>query len=445
MTGTATRNTWRTAGVIVATSTLAAGLLSGCAVGGTSADTVEQLEGDATLVVWTDSIRLPMFEAYQEAHPEVTLQIETIDGSPDDLAAKVLLANKSGQGWPDVMSTAASAASSLATAPYDFTLDLTPLVDADIVADFSPGTLDPCTVGEELICLRGDFAPGVLWYNPQLMEEFGYTVPTTWEEFQAIGEDLAENHPGYIVGGASSPWDDLTYYAASECPGPEFTGDTTVKVDLTDPKCQRVTTMIDDLLDAGAFARTAVVDPQFAQDYGTPGKILMMNGPIWYGANVYRNMFDSAEGTLSFAEPLRWEDEAEASTGDIGGRAVVVSRHSQYQQAAADLATWVTTGPFLATEASVTLPSYQPMQDAWLQRNIDAGTFTEVDTPLSEVLAVAAGQIWTGLTYKQANSETYRGTVPASLGTGNSMADTIEPWETRLIQNLAAAGWDVEY
>ncbi|GAA3634352.1 extracellular solute-binding protein [Microbacterium awajiense] len=419
-------------------------LLTGCAVGGASTEEVEQADGDATLVVWTDAVRLPLFEAYQEAHPDVTLEIETLDSSPEELASKILLANTSGQGWPDVLATAASAASSLASDPYDFTLDLNGLVDDEIVADFSQGTLDPCTVGDELICLRGDFAPGVLWYNPNLMEEFGYSLPTTWEEFQEIGLQLAEEHPGYIVGSASNPWDDLTYYAAAECPGPEFTGVNEVKVDLEDPNCTRVTEMIDTLLDAGAFARTAVVDPQFAQDYGTPEKVLMMMGPIWYGQNVYANMYESAPGSLSFAAPPKWEADAEAHTGDIGGRAYVVSRHSEYQQAAADLVTWVTTGPFLATEASTTLPSYEPMQGAWLDRNISDGTFAVVDTPLDEVLAAAVDGIWTGLTYKQANSETYRSVVPAALGTGKSMTETVPEWETRLVQNLEAGGWDVE-
>ncbi|MCS3843824.1 ABC transporter substrate-binding protein [Microbacterium sp. AK031] len=435
---------WRKVAIATLSATAIGALLSGCAVGGTTTEAVDQAEGDATLVVWTDAIRLPLFEAYQEAHPEVTLEIETLDSSPDELASKILLANTSGQGWPDVLATAASAASSLAGDPYDFALDLTSLVDPEIVGDFSQGTLDPCTVGDELICLRGDFAPGVLWYNPNLMKEFGYSVPTTWEEFQATGEKLAEEHPGYVVGSASNPWDDLTYYSAAECPGPEFTGVDTVTVDLNDPNCTRVTEMIDSMLEVDAFARTAVVDPQFAQDYGTPEKVLMMMGPIWYGQNVYANSFDAAPGTLSFAAPPKWEADAEAHTGDIGGRAYVVSSHSEYQQAAADLVTWVTTGPFLATEASTTLPSYEPMQGAWLDRNIEDGTFTAVDTPLDEVLATAVDGIWTGLTYKQANSETYRSVVSAALGTGKSMTETVPEWETRLVQNLEAAGWEVE-
>ena len=80
-------------------------------------------------------------------------------------------------------------------------LDLTPLVSKDIVDKFVPGSLDPCyTTDKKLICLRNDLAPNVLWYNKKLMDEFGYTIPTTWEEYIALSDKVAKEHPGYVMG-----------------------------------------------------------------------------------------------------------------------------------------------------------------------------------------------------------------------------------------------------
>ena len=41
------------------------------------------------------------------------------------------------------------------------------------------------------MCMRNDIAHDVVWYDKPLMESLGAKVPTTWEEFQALGDELA--------------------------------------------------------------------------------------------------------------------------------------------------------------------------------------------------------------------------------------------------------------
>ena len=65
---------------------------------------------------------------------------------------------------------------------------------------YTPGALDPVTVDGHIYGARDNLAPVVLWYNKTLFDQFGYTVPTTWEEYQALGDKLAAEHPGYILG-----------------------------------------------------------------------------------------------------------------------------------------------------------------------------------------------------------------------------------------------------
>ena len=40
----------------------------------------------------------------------------------------------------------------------------------------------------------------MLWVNKKLMDQFGYSVPTTWQDWAALGQKVATEHPGYIVG-----------------------------------------------------------------------------------------------------------------------------------------------------------------------------------------------------------------------------------------------------
>ena len=49
------------------------------------------------------------------------------------------------------------------------------------------------------------------------MKKFGYTIPTTWQQWQAIGENVAKNHPGYIIGTLGNSFDDAIYLQAAQC------------------------------------------------------------------------------------------------------------------------------------------------------------------------------------------------------------------------------------
>jgi ABC-type glycerol-3-phosphate transport system substrate-binding protein len=58
----------------------------------------------------------------------------------------------------------------------------------------------------------------VLWYNKKLMDQWGYQVPKTWEEYQALGEKVAKEHPGYLVGTIGDTNSHESYFWSSQCP-----------------------------------------------------------------------------------------------------------------------------------------------------------------------------------------------------------------------------------
>ena len=81
----------------------------------------------------------------------------------------------------------------------------------NLLKNFATGALNPCYIGKSLECLRNDMPFDVLWVNVPLMKQFGYTVPTTWQQWQTIGEDVAKNHPGYIIGELGVSYYDAIY------------------------------------------------------------------------------------------------------------------------------------------------------------------------------------------------------------------------------------------
>ena len=44
--------------------------------------------------------------------------------------------------------------------------------------------------------------PWGVFYRKSVFEKNGYTVPTTWEDYQALAAKVATEHPGYILGSA---------------------------------------------------------------------------------------------------------------------------------------------------------------------------------------------------------------------------------------------------
>jgi ABC-type glycerol-3-phosphate transport system substrate-binding protein len=351
----------RSIGAAVAVTALAALALSGCTAG-TDTDDVPQ-DSDAEILVWTDATREPGFQQYAEQHPEANLKIETYDGGA--LLAKILLFNKTGEGWPDVVfSGSPDTIASLASERFGFAQDLTGLVEKDVLAGFGEANND-CVVEGTAYCLKNDLAQTVLWYNKPLMEEWGYDVPTTWAEYEELGAKVAAEHPGYVVGAAGSSGVYQDYFVPSGCPLQEVVAPDEVRVDTTDERCVRVSGMLDRMIANGSVSNFGTFDPEFIK-LGQAQKILLMPAASWYGDFVFNSEanYNYPDGLITAAPNPIWDGEDAAWSGTQGGGIFVVSSHSANRQGAADLITWMATDLDYQREAA-TFPAYGPAAEAW--------------------------------------------------------------------------------
>ena len=83
-----------------------------------------------------------------------------------------------------------------ATQQNDWAMDLTPYVSQELLGQFEPSVIAECQrPNGTLICLSNDIAQSVTYYNKPLMDQFGYTVPTTWEELADLGASLRRSIP----------------------------------------------------------------------------------------------------------------------------------------------------------------------------------------------------------------------------------------------------------
>jgi ABC-type glycerol-3-phosphate transport system substrate-binding protein len=442
------RARWASAAVLAA---LAGAALSACgtanspdqaaAAAPSTFQAVKQASG-SPITVWVDSTRLPGVQQYAKAHPNVKLNIVTYNGDANGsnyLQTKIELFNRAGSGWPDVVfSEEYNDASWSTQSGTDWVAPLNKgLVPQATLDNFAPNTLAPCTTGGNVYCLRNDVGQNLLWYNASLMKKFGYQVPTTWEQYEALGAEVAKQHPGYIIGSVGDPWTPEVYFWASQCPANQITGNT-VSVSTSSPDCTKMAS----LLDAGVANKSLTTQSAFADSFVKQyaAKTLMLIGPSWYGQYVFNAALHVPAGQVAAAAPLTWAGQTTPTTGDVGGGIWMVSKYSKNLSAAVALAQYMATSNAYQLTAP-TYPAYQPAAAAWLAAQAKEHYF---GGNVSSVFTKAATEIWGGWgsgRYSQENI--WAATMVPQITNGKTISSLLGTWQTAIEDQAKSFGYQV--
>ena len=441
------------AALAVGLAALVAGTAAGCGNGSSSGGSSGGKDGFSQaaqsagpLTVWVDSTRMPAAQAYQKAHPNVKLNIVTYDGDANGantLQTKVNLYDRTGNGWPDVVFSAENSEVSWAQ-PAGFTAPLNKgLIPQSVLSQFTPGALNPCMVNGTVYCLRNDLAPALLWYDAPLMKKWGYQVPTTWPQYEQIGEDVAKHHPGYIVGAAGDTFAPEIYMWASKCQANGITGIRSVTVNVTSPNCQRMAALLDTLLKDNSMAKVSAFSSSF--DKNEQGKVLMLPGPVWFAGSVFNvsSGVKTPKGQMAAAPMPQWPGSTPATTGDVGGGTWLLSAHSAHLKAAVNFITWVTTNNAYQADLAPGLPAYSPAAKAWLAKQQQSGYFANNIVP---VVQQAGGQVWSGWGYGKFSQEAiWAATIDPGLTAGKQIVSMLPAWQTAITNYATAAGYKVSH
>lgn len=326
------------------------------------------------LSVWVDAARVPAVEAFQKAHPDIKLEVNNISntGGSSGLKQQFALFNQSKQGWPDVIFFGSiDDIAWAANSKIDYAKNLEGVLPDDLLKGFSDAAQAPCTQGEGTVCLRNDQAQDVLWYNKSLFDQWGYSPPKTWKEYEELSLEIAEKHPGYYTGLLGDALTTNRYLWASGCPTNEIVKGEEIRIKLDDPECTRVVTMLDKLLDAGALSTGGAFDSDVAQNVGP--KLAMIQAATWWGAYMFRDTFKVPAGQMAVAPPLTWDGEA--GTGNEGGGLWVMSKHIEEGKVAnaSTFLKFIVSDPAYQVEQSPTFPAFEGVQQAWLDKQAAEG------------------------------------------------------------------------
>ncbi|WP_410618638.1 ABC transporter substrate-binding protein [Amycolatopsis sp. cmx-8-4] len=401
---------------------------------------VQQTGGPLT--VWIDSTRLPAAQLYQKQHPATKLNIVTYDGDANGsnyLRTKVSLFNRTRSGWPDVVfSTQNNETSWAVQAGFTAPLNKGQIPDATL-SGWAPGANAPCTVDGTLYCLRNDLAQTVLWYNASLMRQWNYQVPKTWEEYQALGQRVATEHLGYLVGTAGDNFTPEIYLWAAKCGANEITGPKAVKVNTTSPACTRMAALLDTLVANRSMSTSSVFSSDFDKNSGD--KILMLPGPSWFGGSIFQESLKTPKGQIGVAPMPQWAGETAPSVGNVGGGTWLLSAHSANLKDATDFLTWVTTAPDYQGQVAPGYPANTGAAKAWLAKQTASGYYAgDITGPLQ----TAAAQVWPGWGYGQFSQEAiWAATVTTGQTAGKTIVSLLPDWQKAITDYAKSNGYEV--
>ncbi|GLI26646.1 sugar ABC transporter substrate-binding protein [Agromyces rhizosphaerae] len=417
-------------------------IFTGCSAGESAAP--EQTDSGGKITVWVDPPRVPAAEAFQEAYPDIEIDVVQIDGTVGGTTVKQAFANfdAAGSGWPDAIFFPSNDDIAWATSSSsDYAADLTDLLP-EVIEGYDPAVLSFCDFDGRIRCLRNDAAPDVFWYNKAFFDENGYTVPTTWEEYGDLAVEITAEHPDKISGFLGDAYGINRYLQAAGCPTNDRVSESEAHIDLSDPACERATELLATMYDGGALSTQGIFDG----DAAAAGVNLVMSpGAVWWGNYLFRDTWKIPAGEMSAVAPLTWEGESSPSAGNEGGGLWGVSSHITGTQLenALTFATFVNTDPRWQVELSTGLPGYGPIQDAWLENLEAEGYFADIPGVQSAFKAAAgAVEPYSYMLYD--TGSVWTETVSPTLISGGSMQDAIDAFGEELVNQAQSVGYTVQ-
>lgn len=404
------------------------------------------LAADDSITVWADATRQPAVEAFQKAHPEIAVDLIVDDGSSGasgTFQTKIGLADQAGDGWPDVVFSTQNNDASWAARDMNgleaFAMPLSEgFLDQAFLDGFTPGALDPVTVDGVVYGLRNDLAPVLFWYNKTLLDQFGYEPPKTWEEYQALGDKLAAEHPGYFLGAIGDAFEaPYIYYWSGQAPVFQVDGET-FHSDVDDPNTKKVSDLLDHMLANGTITQDSVFGAAFVEK---ADKLVAIPGPAWYSGALFQNPsgVNAKPGDWVAAPPLTWEN-GDKVTGNVGGGVWYASSHTDNPEAVKTFLEYVITNE--ETAGTGGLPAYAEAADKWLEKQASSGFYAG---DFKAAISSAASSVWSGWGYPNFSPETaWAKIMTPGLAAGKTIAELSAEWEQEMKNEAQVVGYTVD-
>ncbi len=224
----------------------------------------------------------------------------------------------------------------------------------DDLKDFIPMILNSGKRDGKLWIIPRHFDISCLHYRTDLFQDFGLTVPETWDEFKATALKVQPNLPaGVYATEFAGKEEALTgrFYEVSTCEGAEFF-DKNWKPGFNAPGGVKAATMFQDLYKAGAMppGMTSFVWEDVAKNW-VAGNIVMYTE--WYGWYSYFQDPSASKAAGLFDIARQPRGNAGIHGGWAGQHSFSITKASQQKETAADFIKFITSADSQMTEANL--------------------------------------------------------------------------------------------
>ena len=325
-------------------SVIAAGSLAGCsgggstgkaAVGGGAAETTEAASADPADYEVTEPITITWWHALEEQYTDtveqivndfnnsqdlITVEAEYV-GSYSDVNEALVAANAAGSGLPAI---------TVANTPYvaeyganGLTEDLTPYIEATgyDVDDFGDGMIAASQYDGKQVSLPFLISTQIMFYNKDLVDELGITLPTTWEEMDTFMQEgtakaadgSTERYATIIPG-----WDQWYFETFYLNQGVNIINDDQVTTDLNSDKAVEIAAKLKEWCDNGYTYWTGTADDASSnmRNNFISGKALS----VIHTTSLYDTYVDQCD----FEVGMAWLPGAETKNQEIGGCVLLI-------------------------------------------------------------------------------------------------------------------------
>jgi multiple sugar transport system substrate-binding protein len=431
-----------------ALATVAALALAGCAgsAGGSasagSPDAVKaalEKGGEITYWSWTPSAKAQV-AAFEKAYPKVKVNLVNA-GTGNDEYTKLQNAIKAGSGAPDVVQVEYYAFPQFVLS--NALLDLAPYGFSDLESDYTASTWASVTAGEKIYGLPQDSGPMALFYNKTVFDQYGLTVPTTWDEYIADAEKLHAADPTkYITNdiGDAGFSTSMIWQAGGR---PFKTDGTKVTIDLQDAGSKKWADTWNKLVSKGLVAPTGSWSDEWFTGLGN-GSIATLVIGAWMPGNLESGA-PAGKGNWRVA-PMPTYDGSPASAENGGGGQAVTKQSKNPALAAGflkwlnnsdgSIATFLASGGFPSTTKQLNSPEFLGATPEYFGGQ-----------KINEVLADSAKNVvkgWHYLPYQVYANSIFGDTVGQSYANKSDLNGGLQKWQDALVEYGNSQGFSVD-
>ena len=206
-------------------------------------------EGQITLEVWSWVVGLDnTAKGFEQAYPNIKIHVNNVGGGPVEYQ-KLQTALKAGSGAPDIAQIEFDFLPSFIVT--DGLVDMAQYGANEAKSFFVPWTWGQVSPdGKTVYGIPQDTGPFALNYNKKIFDQYGVTVPTTWDEYAQQAEKLAKASSGKVKMGHMYPTHAPWFIGLAWANGGRFFalhGDTWVHT-LNNPAAEKVLNYWNDLI-----------------------------------------------------------------------------------------------------------------------------------------------------------------------------------------------------